>query len=431
MFGPVTYSSAMKFIRILILLLAAPLMCAQEQVYPAPKAGPAKVESQLWILAAPVVQEQWRASAEQVNIPTDLTVLEPGQCVRFAIVATGENRDVLLKGAKLKLELDWDGAKQSVSAEQIVVTKQIKPEGSDFVAQVLAAGRVKAPTLTFGSMGASDFQWCAPENLKDGKLKINALAILEDGKTVRLDSRSLELKTIETAQKKKAFDDINSMVPWLQLYHNQPDPAHLMAAMRLVASDSTMRSAFNMKWFLISALKASRPAQEYLAKHLQADSEETRAYAIPLLKLSGYDVEPLLRGMSDDQRAKFENTELPDPHDLKQDSILPQKMDMLWTEFFATGRIEPVRAIASMLAWHKDYDSLMTKKIKGEAPKALNESTMRAVCYAAAGWSMAALSKSDGVVADYIDALKVSADTPEPVKKELMGLYTNPAFQRN
>ena len=44
--------------------------------------------------------------------------------------------------------------------------------------------------------------------------------------------------------------------------------------------------------------------------------------------------------------------------------------------------------------------------------------------------SLSSLQSSDPLVADYIDYLLALPDTPQPVKSQLMGLSSDPAFKR-
>jgi hypothetical protein len=148
------------------------------------------------------------------------------------------------------------------------------------------------------------------------------------------------------------------------------------------------------------------------------------------LSAAGYAVGPLLAELTENERTALESIHLPDPFDLTADRTLPNRMDMLWAIFFATGRMEPVRTVASMLAWRTDYDKFVVMKKTGEKPTEITESIMRGVVYTGAGWSLNALSRKDGLVADYIDALRSSSDTQANVKEELANLYTNPAFTK-
>jgi len=87
-------------------------------------------------------------------------------------------------------------------------------------------------------------------------------------------------------------------------------------------------------------------------------------------------------------------------------------------------------ATVSMLAWREDYDKFTKMRESGQRPTELTDSIMRGVVYTAAGWSLNALSRDDGLVADYIDVFKSSPDTSALVKAELDNLYANPMFTK-
>jgi hypothetical protein len=251
-----------------------------------------------------------------------------------------------------------------------------------------------------------------------------------DGKSVALKPRSIAVKTFDTSRKNAPFKDMNSFGPWLQRYHAAPDPAELLTGLRIVAFDEKARLMPNIMMFFVEAMKASPAAANDLLRALPAENRSVRIYTIPLLSDAGYATGSLLSEFTEDEKTLISSAHLPDPFDLKADRTLPNRMDMLWSVFFATGRIEPVRAIASMLVWRTDYDKFVEIQKSGQRPTELTESIMRGVVYTAAGWSLYALSRNDGLVADYVDALKSSSDSPANVKEELANLYSNPAFTK-
>jgi hypothetical protein len=184
----------------------------------------------------------------------------------------------------------------------------------------------------------------------------------------------------------------------------------------------------NIMVFFVEALKANPVAADDLLRMLPTEGRSVRVYGIPLLSEAGYATSALLDALKEDEKTAVTSVHLPDPFDLKPDRTLPNRMDMLWAVFSATGRYKPVGTIASMLAWRPDYDKFVQMQKSGQDPTELTDSIMRAVVYTAAGWSLNALSRNDGLVADYVDALKASSDTPLAVKAELANLSTNPAF---
>jgi hypothetical protein len=404
---------------------------AQDQVYPAKKPIPTKIHPELFVLAEPVVGEQWKATLGLVNAPSDLKQVEPGQCIRLGVVASGDDRDRLLASAKLGFEFSFAGHAQSFMAELPEAVKQIKPEGGDYVTQALAAGGINNPLLSMASIAASRARWCVPLDTQDGTATIRATVVTSDNKSLALNARSLGVITFATARRKTPFKDMNTLGPWLQHYHAAPDPAGLLPGLRIVASDENARVMSNVMMFFVGALKESPAAGNDLLRALPAENRSVRIYSIPLLSAAGYTTGPLLIPLPEEERTVITSVHLPDPYDMKPDRTLPDRMDMLWAIFFATGRVEPVRAVASILAWRADYDQFVAMQKSGQKPTARTEGVMRAVSYGAAGWSLSALSRSDDLLADYIEALKASPNTPANVKKELVNLYTNPAFTKN
>ncbi len=412
------------------IVFATLALCAQERVYPDKKLVPPQISPELFVLADQVVEGQWKASLDLVNGPSDLTQIEPGQCIRFGIFASGDDRDRLLTSATLGFEFTFAGHTQIFTPEPPEAVKQVKPEGGDFVTEALAVAGVKSPVLSMASIAASRAKWCVPVGMQDGTAMIRATVVSLDGKSVALKPRSIAVTTFATSRKNAPFKDMNTFGPWLQHYHAAPDPAELLPGLRIIASDEKARLMPNIMVFFVEALKASPAAAHDLFEALPTENRSVRIYSIPLLSDAGYATEPLLSAFKQDEKAEISSVRLADPFDMTPDRTLPNRMDMLWSVFFATGRREPVRAIASMLAWRADYDKFVEMQKTGQKPTELTESIMRGVVYTAAGWSLYALSRNDGLVADYVEALKSSPDTPANVKEELTKLYTNPAFTK-
>jgi hypothetical protein len=420
----------MRIVLVFMVLTAFVFAQPQDQVYPAKKPIPTQIYPELFVVADQVVEEQWTATLGLVNAPSDLKQIEPGQCVRFGILASGDDRDRLLTSAKLGFEFIFAGHTQSFPAERPEAVKQGKPEGGDFVNQALGVAGIKNPVSSLASIAVSRAKWCAPVDTTDGAATIRATVLTPDGKSLALRPRTFEVKTFEAARKNVPFKDMNTFGPWLQQYHSAPDPAEILPAMRIVAADEKARFMPNVMVFFVEALKASPVASDDLLRTLPTEDRSVRVYGIPLLSAAGYATGPLLDALKEDERIVVTSVHLPDPFDLKPDRTLPNRMDMLWAVFFATGNIKPVGTIASMLAWRPDYDKFAQIQKSGQKPTELTDSIMRGVVYTAAGWSLNALSRNDGLVADYLDALKASSDTPLVVKAELANLSTNPAFAR-
>src|SRR6266851_604625 len=186
-----------------------------------------------------------------------------------------------------------------------------------------------------------------------------------------------------------------------------------------------------MSAFLSAAAKDDPIAAQDFRTRIAAQPPLTRALGLPILRSAGYDIGSVLNALSREDQQKFLSlTSLQDPYDLTPTRDLFQHLDMMWAVFEATGEFKPVKTIASTLSWKSDYDEFDKLRKTPNHPATLTPSIVRGVTYTAAGWSLWSFQRNDPLVADYIDYLLASSDTPEAVKSELRGLPTNPAFKR-
>ena len=104
----------------------------------------------------------------------NVTLLNPGQSIRVGVVAAGDNRDEFIEKTKLSFRVKFSDQAKDHPLSALAQTKQIKPEGGDFVTQALAAGGIKSPALTMATMGVSTENWCVPSDATDGIATIEA-----------------------------------------------------------------------------------------------------------------------------------------------------------------------------------------------------------------------------------------------------------------
>jgi hypothetical protein len=186
-----------------------------------------------------------------------------------------------------------------------------------------------------------------------------------------------------------------------------------------------------MSAFLSAAAKDDPIAAQDFRARIAAQPPLTRALGLLILRSAGYDISSVLNALSAEDQQKFLSlTSLQDPYDLTPTRDLFQHLDMMWAVFEATGEFKPVKTIASTLSWKSDYDEFDKLRKTPNHPSTLTPSIVRGVTYTAAGWSLWSFQRNGPLVADYIDYLLASSDTPESVKSELRGLPTNPAFKR-
>lgn len=411
------------------LAVALPASSAPAQQEMSGKLPPAKLSPTPDLLLDAVVTQQWPATLPLVNPPVSLEYLSPGQCIRVGAVVYGEGHKALIAKVKIGFTVHYGILDQSFPTEAPLGIKQMKPEGGDFVTAALAAGGVKAPDMSMASMAGSAGKWCVPDGAQGGTVKIDA-AVTVDGKPAKMKPVEAEIDAPgKTAAPFKSALEAND---WMQRYHFAPRPAFLAPATQLILPYLVQNPGGvpTLQAFLAAALKQNPAAAARLGPALTASNKMTRVFMMDLLDKDGIQLNqpPTLGG--DEKQVLSQAPALTDPFDMTPTPELFSKLDMLWSNFAATGRIEPIQAITSALAWRADYDAFVQMKKEGKKPAELNDSEIRALAYMAAGWSLGSFQQSDGLAADYIQAIEASPNTPAAVKKELAGLQSNPAFQR-
>jgi hypothetical protein len=353
----------------------------------------------------------------------DLEVVEPGQCVQFGVTATGEDRHRLLRDSKFDLAIEFAGKTEAFEVAGPQVLKDLKPEGGDFVTEALGVAGIKNPIPSLVTVAVSPARWCVPLDGSDGRATISGI-VTTNGKSISLKSRSIAVKTFATARHTTPFKTPDELGAWLQRYYLSPDPAQLLPALRIATNDEKMRTMSIVGIFFISALKGSTPAANEILQELGYEQRPVQVYALPLLFQAGYKIDQF----PSSETVSIASAILPNPYNTTPDSGLMSRLDMLWSIFAATGEFKPVKAVVDFLQWRDDYVNLKKALDAGEKPTEMSENVMKAVIYRGAGWSLKSLVRSDGLVADYIDFLKASVETPTLLKAELQTLATNPAF---
>jgi hypothetical protein len=408
---------------------------AQDVPYPPQKSSPPRIEPQAVLLSESVVQTQWAHTLNLVNAPQNVTLLNPGQCIRIGIYATGDNRDDYLQKTRLSFHVKFAGRSDVHSPASPSQLKQIKPEGGDFVTSALGAAGVRLPEgmKTMASLGTSADRWCAPIDSADGTATVDA-EVESPGGHQALRASTIQIESFETGAK-RSFKDAKELDVFLQTYYRQPNPARLLPALQFMVAEQAQHSregqAEIMAAFVSAAAKADSTAAQDFRTRIAAQSPLTRALGLLILRSAGYDISSVLNGLSAEDQQKFLSLPpLQDPYDLTPTRDLFQHLDMMWAVFEATGEFKPVKTIASALSWRSDYDEFDKLRKTPNHPSTLTPSIVRGVTYTAAGWSLWSFQRNDPLVADYIDYMLASSETPEPVKSELTGLSSNPAFKR-
>jgi hypothetical protein len=410
------------------------VILAQDAVYPPQKPSPAKIEAHFFVLGESVVQEQWAHTLKLVNAPENVTLLNPGQCIRVGVLATGDNRDNLLENTKLSFRVKFAGQTQEHALAPLAQFKQIKQVGRDFVTSMLTSVGIQNPLLPMASMGVSADNWCVPVDASDGTATVEAEVESPAGHH-NLKRATIQIESYETGSK-KVFKDTQEMSNFLMVYYRQPNPARLLPALQCFAANTQARSSRGVLESIAASFGAALKDDPLAAKDFMAristQTGFTRAFGMLALLNGGYDIEPVLKTMSEEHRQMFaRHPVLPDPNEMAPDGENATRLDMLWGIYTSTGQYAPVQKIASTLAWRSDWDAFDKLRKTPNHPTDWTPSIARAVTYGAAGWALGSFQRTDPLVADYIEYMLASPDISESVKAELKGLSTNPAFREN
>jgi hypothetical protein len=413
-------------------MLVAPLS-AQPAANPPEKHAPAKIDQHLLLFPESVVSEQWTHTLNLVNPPQNLKLLNPGQCIRIGVVATGDGRDSFLEKTQISFRVQFAGQMQDHALAPLSAIKQIKPEGGDFVTQALAAANVDNPLKTMASLGAAKDNWCVPADAKDGTAAIEAEIKTPSG-LQKLAPATIPIESFETGSK-WTFKSPEEFEQLMMGYHYQPFPAHLYAAVKLFAADPKLHehpeNLLSFAATIGAALKTNPDAaKDFIARLTNENSFPVRAIGMVALQVGGYDIGPVRNAMSEDDKKLFGNPEFPDPYDFSHPEDVAKRFDMLWGMFATTGEFSPIQKIATALAWRGDWEDFDKARKSANPPHEWTPAIGRAVAYGAAGWSLSSFQQTDPLAADYIEDMIASPDTPDLVKSELKILQTDPAFRR-
>src|SRR5215472_9745200 len=175
----------------LVLLLAASSHAQSKPASP-------KLVPESFIVLDSVVTEQWPAMLPAVNAPEEPAVLNPGQCVRVGVAASGIGSEHFLDGVAIHAVITAAGAHAEIPLQPSTSSKLLRPEGADFVEDALAAGGLRSPLPTTGVLSASASKWCVPLDASDGKATFSADVELS-GKHTQLKPNTIRIESLTSA----------------------------------------------------------------------------------------------------------------------------------------------------------------------------------------------------------------------------------------
>jgi hypothetical protein len=427
----------------ILLLVSLPLAAARA----AEPAQRTELDPALAVVAAEL-QGLWADAGPAVHAPPALRALVPGQRLAVAVIAAGPDAEALLRGATFTLRLRCGKAAAAQAGRPAAVVKRGKASGRERALAVLRAGGVSGAELervdratTSAAVALVEMDWVAPEVKEEQAVVVEGEATLPDGARLKLDPAQLPLLPWRLAAGRGRVDELpaDDQGRWMLDYARRPEPQHLAELLRAGVAAAESRpdtgARENGVAFVAWAIEVAPPgAGAALAEAVAKDPVPVRQDAAVALRWAGKDAAALVAALPPAARAEVEAApRRPDPYPLDTSfetlRATPHRMDLLWSEFMATGRARPVRAIAELLRFRDDLPAL--EEYRAAADKApLLPRVAHAVLYRTAGWSLASFAAQETLVADYVDRWAADPETSAILREELRGLLTNEAFRQ-
>ena len=423
----------------LLVAFAAAFLSSEAHAAP-PRAKAARLLPQVQVFAPEIVRTIWPAAGRSVSAPVPRKVVVPGQAVAIAVVAEGEGRDALLQGSMFTYRILVDGKQTRVGTQPPVAVKRVKAEGAGAIVHSLgAAGLADAElkkvegALTMVSVAAFVPDWAAPEVKARSVVKVEGEVTLPGGERIALAPAQFAVEAWAVAAAAPPFQDEASLQAWMNGYAVAPEPQHLGAALRIGARIGA--DPFAVVGFSSHAIEVAPPgAVPSVIAAMRGEDERARALGAIALRWAHEDGSALADTLSPEWRTRLESfpdrpqgySLDPEPSNLGQTT---QRMDLLWAEFMATGRPEPVRAIVDLLRFRDDYGAYVKARQTPGKDKTLTPAIARGVVYATAGWSLTSFTRSTPIVADYVARWQEDGTVSPVVREELRRLLVNEAFR--
>ena len=381
------------------------------------KQSPASLIPEPFILLDSVVTEQWPAMLPDVNVPAQPTTLASGQCIRVGVGATGAGFEHFLDAVAIHAAVTASNAHAEIPLQPAASSKLIRPEGSDFVEGALAAGGLKNPLPISGVLAVSSSRWCVPNGAQDGSATFVVDVDLH-GKHLTLHKKTIAILSVDSAA---PFTDEKQFGNWLQSYDRFPEPGRLAAAINFLAADRPDDP--NAIQFFVSAFAHDAPTARQLGPSIAKLPKHAKLLALAVASNAHVTLDQPPALSPEDQNVVASLATLSNPYDMSSGQTW-KNLDLLWSEFLATGTRKPVAAIAQTLQWSSDYDAVLQMKAQGTLPPELTPSLIRGLTFGAARWSLGSFQKNDPLAADYIRALREDSATPDAVRRALANLNT-------
>jgi hypothetical protein len=258
--------------------------------------------------------------------------------------------------------------------------------------------KIDNPDLTL--LGKTNLKVCFEPEDHFGTYQIVVKVYDENSNEVSTSQSSVTLKEFKN---ESFFKDDDSFLKWLANYYSNPTPNKAIDAYSYY-SKSKLSEDQDGFISMFSIFLELFDANHYLVPHLiniySDQGEKTRTLIIYLLRYLNYDSSEFLNALKGHGKEVYQKI-LTEQFPRSQDAIKsPSHLDIQWATFLATGKIEPIQKLISVLEFSKysgsveNYDD--SPKTEIDKQNALKDAIFQAAC-----WFLESNGKKHPLVGQY------------------------------
>lgn len=224
---------------------------------------------------------------------------------------------------------------------------------------------------------------------------------------------------------KSGINNDSLMDNWMSKYYQSPLPEYAIDAF-IYFSKSEMKNDLEgiMFAFFREVFNNNNYLLPYLIEKYDFQEEETQNDIITLMAFLETENSEFVNKLSENKRYIY--------NELRKDKSFfdysnlqhPTQLDMLWSEFFASGKYNPIRQLVNALSL-KGYKGSIEKYKASNNDKSLEHDVLMETIYKSAVWSLGVNSGTHKLVKDYLTYILKTENLEENVRKDLEDIVIN------
>lgn len=299
--------------------------------------------------------------------------------------------------------------------------KILKPDGSVYLDNKdLIAQQTETTVDNNISLTSSILKICFEEPDPYGTYKIYiTMRDLVAKQEIELQTK---IKLVKTKYQKTSFND-KMLETYMPDYYKDPKPEKVISSYLYCAKSKALEKQAAMLPFL-AFYKGVLDQNEYLIPLIYdlypKQNDYTKMCLLLLLRYLQHDSSAFTATLPYNQKAVYDTLLKSEDYFQFDKSELSQvyQLDILWTEFYATGSVEYIKSLVNAL----DYVDFLGNVDKYETSARTDEDkskAMKEIIYKSAFWSIRIHYHTHQLVHDYIDFMYQNATLSDKVKVEL------------